>query len=99
MRILDVNPIGSPPVSIGDLKLAPKAWDTRIDSQLISTQFESENIFQGRSIHPAGRARVPRPSAPAGVWRHSVDISGRNIRFDFVLVQACTRRSVINRIK
>jgi len=64
--------------AVGDLELRPIAWDARIQAQLVSLAAEAEDGFQADAIKPARGARVPRPTAAAGVRGVAVDVGSES---------------------
>ena len=82
--IFDGHLVSGRPMSIGDLVSWPAFWNAWLDVQPVPSQLKSEDSFQSNAVQPARRSRIPRPAAPAGVWRRSVDVRGDHIRLDLV---------------
>src|SRR5437773_10826766 len=99
VRVLNSNPVSCRAPPKRNFKLTPEPGNARIKVQTIAAQPEAEDVLERGAIHPARRTRVPGPAAASGVRWHGIDVAHRNVRFDFVLVHARARRSVIDRIQ
>src|SRR3984957_2667055 len=68
-QVLHSDSVGRAPVTVGDLVSRPLPRDARLESERVAGWTDTEDCFQGDAVQPAGRARVPRPAAAAGVRR------------------------------
>ena len=73
--------------------------DTRRNAQMIRFQMQAQQGFDGQPVHPARRAGVPGPAAPAGVRRCAVDIRAHDVRLDFVAFDLLRLTAVIDGIE
>src|SRR5580692_3409896 len=71
-RIFHGNQITRRSIPVGELKAGPGAGNAGVDLKYLTAHLDAENPFRARAVHPARRARVPGPTASAGVRRHRV---------------------------
>ena len=58
-----------------------QAWS---QAQFIAFAVDAQQGFNQQPIHPPGGTGIPRPTAPASVWRNGIDVGGGDVRLDFV---------------
>src|SRR6476619_2578296 len=85
-------------MTIFQVKSGPTRRDAWLKAQCLTAQSETQNRFNGYAVEPTRRARVPRPSAAARVWRGAVHVSTSNIRFNFVTLNLLRSRGMVDRV-
>src|SRR5581483_12489033 len=80
--ILHLDLVTGGPVSIGHFEAAPRGRNARLQHQLSRADLQSQDPLESRAVHPARRARVPRPAAAAFVGRYGINVRGDHVRLD-----------------
>src|SRR6187397_1458372 len=72
----------------------PLTRHVRDNAQGVTDARETQQVLDADAIHPARRARVPRPSAAPPMCWCSVDVSGHDIRLGLVTLDLRGGRAV-----
>src|SRR5260370_34868000 len=89
--VLDRNFVARRGVSKHDFEARPVLGNAWREEQECSLKTKPKNRFDAGSIHPPGRASVPRPSAASDMRRFRIDIGGLDIMFGLLTMDACPR--------
>src|SRR4030095_15645698 len=99
IRILDVHLVARRVVTKRDGKAGPGARNAGIDEEGRAAKAKAQQPLDARAIHPAGRARVPAPSAAPQVGRLGVDVTRDDVRLDTVAVEPSARARVVDGVQ
>src|SRR5512137_2966217 len=81
LRVLHPDFVNRLSAPVADLESVPRSGDDRIDPHPPAPDFQSEDLLDPCPVHPPRGARIPGPSAPAGLPFRMVDIRGGGVRF------------------
>src|SRR5450756_1222348 len=84
--ILDGDLVGRRLEAVFDAELLPPRGNAWLDEQLLATLAEAKYRFEGRPIHPARRAGIPRPPAAPEMSFRGVDVGCHDVRLDLSLI-------------
>src|ERR1700728_2048656 len=92
-RVVDQNLVTRGAILEHDLKARPFFWDAGTQKQGLSLYAKSKDRLEAGAIHPAARARIPRPTPAPDVRSDGIHVCGDDVRFNLVAVRigACAR--------
>src|SRR5262245_2495214 len=85
-------------MSISQFKSWPVRRDAWLEVKCAAPQLKPQNRFNGDSIEPTRRARVPSPTAAACVWRRTVHSSADQLWLKFVMLRVLSRGGMVDRV-
>src|SRR5947209_3698786 len=69
LRVRDLDVVARRAVVVAQAEAGPLGGDARADPQPIPDLAEAQERLDAGAVVPRRRAGVPRPAAPANVWR------------------------------
>ena len=84
MRVFDQNLVARGRMPEEDFEARPIRRDARRQKKFSRPHTESQDPLEPCAVHPAGRTRVPRPTAASLVRGFGVNVADRHIRFHFI---------------
>src|SRR3984957_9507178 len=97
MRVFDQNLVARGRMPEEDFEARPIRRDARRQKKFSRPHTESQDPLEPCAVHPAGRTRVPRPTATSHVRRHRIDVRSNHIGLDLVALHISTGARVADR--